>query len=91
MIQDKCVLKLKYSNEVYCYGCHSYFIILPVPPKPPAIRVHRVTSDSITLRWTNSNIGHSPIISYRIKYKITYGDWTEKMVSCQLILQIMKA
>lgn len=26
------------------------------------------------------NIGNSPIISYRVKYKITYGDWTEQMV-----------
>ena len=90
MIQHKCVSQLKYSNEVYCYDCHSYLIIFPVPPKPPAIRVHRVTSDSITLRWSNTDIGNSPIISYRIKYKITYGDWTEKMVSCQLILQIIK-
>ena len=54
---------------------------LSVPPRPPAIRVHRVTSDSITLRWSNMNIGNSPIISYRVKYKITYGDWTEQMVS----------
>ena len=54
---------------------------ISVPPKPPVIRVHRVTSDSITLRWTNSDIGNSPIISYRIKYKITYGEWVEKMVS----------
>ena len=59
---------------------HSYLIIFAVPPKPPAIRVHRVTSDSITLRWSNTDIGNSPIISYRIKYKITYGDWTEKLV-----------
>merc|ERR1719342_1529037 len=54
---------------------------IQVPPSPPSIRVHRVTSDSITLRWVNTNIGNSPIVSYRIKYKITYGEWTEKLVS----------
>merc|ERR1719361_1627925 len=59
----------------------SYSLRIQVPPKPPAIRVHRVTSDSITLRWSNMDIGNSPIISYRVKYKITYGDWTEQMVS----------
>ena len=62
---------------------------LPVPPRPPAIRVHRVTSDSITLRWSNINIGNSPIISYRVKYKITYGDWTEQMVSWREIFRII--
>merc|ERR1719438_190201 len=59
----------------------SYNLRAQVPPRPPTIRVHRVTSDSITLRWINSDIGNSPIISYRIKYKITYGEWTEKLVS----------
>ena len=62
---------------------------LSVPPRPPAIRVHRVTSDSITLRWSNINIGNSPIISYRVKYKITYGDWTEQMVSLSQIFRII--
>ena len=27
-----------------------------VSPRPPVIRVHRVTSDSITLRWTNQEV-----------------------------------
>eukprot|EP00090_Calanus_glacialis_P038689 TRINITY_DN6743_c0_g1_i1.p1 TRINITY_DN6743_c0_g1~~TRINITY_DN6743_c0_g1_i1.p1 ORF type:complete len:1180 (-),score=156.79 TRINITY_DN6743_c0_g1_i1:583-4122(-) len=59
----------------------SYSLRIQVPPKPPVIRVHRVTSNSITLRWTNGDIGNSPIIAYRIKYKITYGEWAEKLVS----------
>ena len=41
---------------------------------------YQVTSNSITLRWTNGDIGNSPIIAYRIKYKITYGEWEEKLV-----------
>ena len=57
-----------------------------MPPKPPVIRVHRVTSNSITLRWTNGDIGNSPIIAYRIKYKITYGEWTEKLVRALMVL-----
>ena len=48
-----------------------------------------MTSDSITLRWSNINIGNSPIISYRVKYKITYGDWTEQMVSLSQIFRII--
>ena len=60
------------------------FPIILVPPKPPVIRVHRVTSNSITLRWTNGDIGNSPIIAYRIKYKITYGEWAEKLVRALL-------
>ena len=51
-----------------------------VGPKPPVIRVHRVTSNSITLRWTGSDLGNSPVIGYRIRYKITYGEWMEKQV-----------
>ena len=35
------------------------------------------------------NIGNSPIISYRVKYKITYGDWTEQMVSLSQIFRII--
>ena len=35
------------------------------------------------------NIGNSPIISYRVKYKITYGDWTEQMVSLSEIVRII--
>ena len=57
-----------------------------MPPKPPVIRVHRVTSNSITLRWTNGDIGNSPIIAYRIKYKITYGEWAEKLVRALIVL-----
>jgi hypothetical protein len=51
-----------------------------VAPKPPVIRVHRVTANSIALRWTSGDTGNSPIIAYRIKFKITYGEWEEKQV-----------
>ena len=54
--------------------------VLSVVPKPPVIRVHRVTASSIALRWTSGDTGNSPIIAYRIKFKITYGEWEEKQV-----------
>ena len=57
-----------------------------VPPKPTVIRVHRVTSNSITLRWTNGDIGNPPIIAYRIKYKITRGEWAKELTRALLIL-----
>ena len=52
-----------------------------VPPPPPALRVHRVTSDSITLRWAPGSTGHAPVTGYRLQYKVTYGEWTERLVS----------
>lgn len=42
-----------------------------VPPPPPVVRVHRVTSNSITLRWTGGDTGNSPVIRYRIKAECT--------------------
>ena len=73
--------------EFDCFQFPNYLIVL-VPPKPPVIRVHRVTSNYITLRWTNGDIGNSPIIAYRIKYKITYGEWAEKLVRPRLMVLI---
>ena len=99
---------------------------LTVPPKPPTIRVHRVTSNSISLRWTflpnydvvscdihalvdclfvcfclkafrltvmmimiarwvSGNTGNSPIVSRRLRYKITYGEWAEEQVTIIII------
>ena len=55
-------------------------IFILVAPKPPVIRVHRVTANSIAVRWTSGDTGNSPIIAYRIKFKITYGEWEEKQV-----------
>ena len=72
-----------YLMEIY-YFIFLTSLLFSVPPKPPVIRVHRVTSNSITLRWTNGDIGNSPIIAYRIKYKITYGEWAEKLVRALL-------
>ena len=51
-----------------------------MPPRPPTIRVHRVTSNSITLRWSGGHTGYSPVVGYRLRYKITYGEWAEEQV-----------
>jgi len=59
----------------------SYTLRVQVPPRPPTIRVHRVTSNSITLRWSGGHTGNSPVVGYRLRYKITYGEWAEEQVS----------
>jgi len=59
----------------------SYSLRVQVPPKPPTIRVHRVTSNSISLRWVSGDTGNSPVVARRLRYKITYGEWAEEQVS----------
>ena len=61
-----------------------------MPQKPLVIMVHRVTSNYITLHWTNGDIGNSPIIAYCTKNKITYGEWAEKLVRALVELLILK-
>ena len=63
---------------------------LLVPPPPPALRVHRVTSDSITLRWAPGSTGHAPVTGYGLQYKVTYGEWTERLVSsCAMVTMLL--
>jgi Fibronectin type III domain len=68
------------ANSLFYNKYKQNFRFPLVVPKPPVIRVHRVTSNSIALRWTSGDTGNSPIIAYRIKFKITYGEWEEKQV-----------
>ena len=74
--------------RIDCFHFANDLMVL-VPPKPPVIRVHRLTSNSINL-LTNGDIGNLSIIAYRIKYKITYREWTEKLVRASVVLLRLK-
>ena len=34
----------------------------------------------IFIRWVSGNTGNSPVVSRRLRYKITYGEWAEEQV-----------
>ena len=36
-------------------------------------------------RWVSGNTGNSPIVSRRLRYKITYGEWAEEQVTIIII------
>ena len=46
-----------------------------VPPAPPALSILYTSYDSVSLGWTPTLDGGSPLISYQIHYHKEFGDW----------------
>ncbi len=52
-----------------------------VPPSTPSVSVLKTSPDTISLRWTVSDDGSSPVTKTIIYYKMTYGEWSSEEVS----------
>lgn len=46
-----------------------------VPPAPPTLSVLYTSSDSISLGWSPTVDGGSPLLSYQLHYHKEFGDW----------------
>nr|XP_040566824.1 Down syndrome cell adhesion molecule-like protein Dscam2 [Lepeophtheirus salmonis] len=81
-------LELSDSGNYSCmvknhFGSDSILIYLTVkksrnngvPPAPPTLSVVQTTPSSITLGWTPSADGGSPLLGYRIHHHREFGDW----------------